>query len=298
MKKSILLLNGSSGTGRIREICFDLIEQLYRAGYRTEVCPVIPEDSQRINEFLNEKGPKCDLLVCAGGDGTLFHLVNTLMKMKKQPVIGYLPTGSTNDFARGIEIPTDLSSACRILTEGKPFAYDVGCLNGTYYNYVAAFGAFAAVSYSTDQDVKNVLGHTAYTINGLSHLGENLNYRTHLKIKADHFQAEGDYLFGAIYNSISIGGFVLSPENTPDNGKFDIMLIKAPDNIAEASSIFGALANKEIDRCPEILHREVSSAEILFDRPTKWTLDGEYGGIFDRASFSVASRAVTIMVSR
>lgn len=296
MKKAILIFNGSAGIGKVRQYAYQVIEELTSAGYRTEVWPILPD---RTNydpcRMLEQYGEDIDLVVCAGGDGTLFHLVNSLMRMKNKPLLGYLPLGSTNDFARVIPIPTEPEAAIEVLTHGHPFSYDIGKFNGLYFNYVAAFGAFAAVSYSTDQNTKNMLGHAAYTINGLSHFAENLSYRRHLHIKADHFHADGEYIFGAVYNAATIGGFQVAGKVTPDNGKFDLLLVKAPDNLMEVTSILNALTNQEIDSCPEILHREISNAEITFDEPTAWTTDGDFAEEGTVFRFQVCPRAITIL---
>ena len=296
MKKAILIFNGSAGLGMVREYAFQVIEELTAIGYRTEVWPVL-KDLKDYDpcKMLEQYREEVDLVVCAGGDGTLFHLVNSMMHMKKRPLLGYLPLGSTNDFARGIPISSDPEEAIDTLIHGHPFSYDIGNINGLYFNYVAAFGAFSSISYSTDQNTKNMLGHAAYTLNGLSHFAENLSYRRHLHIKADSFQADGDYMFGAIYNSVTIGGFQLSDKITLDNGRFDLLLVRAPDNLMETSSIINALANQDIDDCPEILHREISNAEIIFDEPTAWTTDGDFAEEGREFHFHVFPRAITII---
>ena len=296
MKKAILILNGTAGLGKIRQYALQVVEALTAKGYCCEVWPILPDKKGYDPcKMLEQYKEDIDLVVCAGGDGTLFHVINSMMKMSKRPKLGYLPLGSTNDFARGIPISSEPEEAIETLIYGHPFAYDLGNINGLYFNYVAAFGAFSSISYSTDQNTKNMLGHAAYTLNGLSHFAENLSYRRHLRITADHFHADGDYLFGAIYNSVTIGGFQLSDKITLDNGKFDLLLIRAPENLMETSSIINALASQNIDDCPEILHREISSAEILFDEPTAWTTDGDFAEEGKKFHFQVFPKAIRIL---
>jgi YegS/Rv2252/BmrU family lipid kinase len=236
------------------------------------------------------------MILCSGGDGTLNHVMSKMMEMEHRPVLSYVPAGSTNDFAKGLGIPSVRSKAIAIATEGKPFAYDIGKMNGNYFNYVAAFGAFSKVSYATDQELKNVLGYAAYVVSALAELPQNIGYSCHMKIEADGVLEEGDYVFGAVSNSASVAGMPLFADDSikQDDGLMELILIHAPKNFAEFNAIVTALATKEPDN-PYLTYRQVKSAKFISDDDIEWTLDGEFGGAYRETEITVMSKAITIM---
>jgi YegS/Rv2252/BmrU family lipid kinase len=218
------------------------------------------------------------------------------MGMEKKPRLAYVPAGSTNDFAKGIGIPAQRSKAIEAAVNGKPYVYDVGKMNDRYFNYVAAFGAFSKVSYATDQELKNVIGYAAYVISAVAELPQNIGYSTHMKVKADGVDEEGDYLFGAVSNSASVGGMNLFGETVikQDDGVMELLLIRAPKSLAEFNAIMGALATKEAGN-PYITYKQVPHVMIEADEEVEWTLDGEFGGAFRNTEITVVNKAITLM---
>ncbi|MBQ9643757.1 MAG: diacylglycerol kinase family lipid kinase, partial [Lachnospiraceae bacterium] len=218
---------------------------------------------------------------------------------ERRPQIGFIPTGSTNDFARSLGIPSEVGGAAVNLVRGVPYAYDIGSFNDQYFNYVAAFGAFTAVTYSTDQNFKNVLGHAAYVLTGISRLQENVTYKCHMKIEADGVELEDDYIFGAIYNATSVGGFSLrnAMNIQLNDGKFGLILIKAPENLQDVGQIVQALMDPNLDS-PYVLNMDVEHVRLIPDRNTEWTLDGESGGAPEEVEINVQSRALSILVPK
>ncbi len=295
-KRALVLINKTAGTGKAGTDSFNIITRLAESGYEPVVYPIIPGTELSSDILIEQYEGKIDLILCSGGDGTLNHVVSAMMDMEKKPLLAYVPAGSTNDFARGLGIPSVRAKAVDVALGGKPFAYDVGKMNDRYFNYVAAFGAFSKVSYATDQELKNVLGYAAYVISAMAELPQSIGYSTHMKVEADGITEEGDYLFGAVSNSASVGGMNLFGETVihQDDGQMELLLIRAPKNLAEFNAILSALATKEAGN-PYITFRQVKYANIVSDKKVEWTLDGEYGGAYKKVDITVMNKAITIM---
>ncbi len=298
-KRALVLINKSAGTGKAGADTFEIVAKLARKGYEPRVFPILPGTELSSEKLLAEYDGRVDLVLCSGGDGTLNHVMSAMMDMKKKPLLAYVPAGSTNDFAKGIGIPAQRSRAIEVAVNGRPYTYDVGKMNDRYFNYVAAFGAFSKVSYATDQELKNVIGYAAYVISALAELPQNIGYSTHLKVEADGIKEEGDYLFGAVSNSASVGGMNLFGETMirQDDGIMELMLIRAPKNLAEFNAIVAALATKE-EGNPYITYRQVAHVVIESEDDVEWTLDGEYGGAYRNTDITVINKAITLMVKK
>jgi YegS/Rv2252/BmrU family lipid kinase len=295
-KRALVLINKSAGTGKAGQDTFDMISSLAQKGYEPIAYPILPGTELTSETLIKEYDGKVDLILCSGGDGTLNHVMNAIMGMEKKPRLAYVPAGSTNDFAKGIGIPAQRSKAIEAAVNGKPYVYDVGKMNDRYFNYVAAFGAFSKVSYATDQELKNVIGYAAYVISAVAELPQNIGYSTHMKVKADGVDEEGDYLFGAVSNSASVGGMNLFGETVikQDDGVMELLLIRAPKSLAEFNAIMGALATKEAGN-PYITYKQVPHVMIEADEEVEWTLDGEFGGAFRNTEITVVNKAITLM---
>ena len=295
-KRALVLINKTAGMGRAGNDTFDIVKKLAENGYEPLVYPIIPGTELSSEILLAQYDGKIDMVLCSGGDGTLNHVMSAIMDMNKKPVLAYVPAGSTNDFAKGLGIPAQRSKAIDIAVLGKEYTYDVGRIGERYFNYVAAFGAFSKVSYATDQELKNVLGYAAYVISAIAELPQNIGYSTHLKVEADGITEEGDYLFGAVSNSASVGGMNLFGETVihQDDGQMELLLIRAPKNIVEFNAVISALATKEAGN-PYITFRQVKYANIESDDEVEWTLDGEYGGAYKKTRIAVMNKAITIM---
>lgn len=297
-KRLLLLLNGTAGKGKLGSSVYDIVKYFTLNGFDVVFRPVEPAAGLGSEEVMARVGGEFDYIVCGGGDGTLNHVINGLMKFREEdrPILGYIPAGSTNDFAKNVGIPVTVTGACRTVATGVPFKYDIGKLNDRYYNYVGAFGAFTKVTYSTNQTFKNAVGHAAYLLQAISTLQENINYSARIKFSADSFETEGDYVFGAIYSSSSVGGFAVPGNKTIslDDGTFEMLLINKPANFYELSATANALVNGKFDNQYISFHR-VKKVSITSEDDVSWTLDGEYGGSFRNMEFEVQKHAITIM---
>ena len=298
-KRALILINKIAGTGKAGNDAYDIIKTVAENGYEPIVYPILPGTDLTSERLLAEYEGKVDMVLCSGGDGTLNHVMSAMMDMKNKPVLSYVPAGSTNDFARGIGIPGNRSQAMKIAVKGKEFTYDVGKINDRYFNYVAAFGAFSKVSYATDQELKNVLGYAAYVISAIAELPQNMAYNCHMKIETDDLTEEGDYIFGAVCNSASVGGMKLleSADVHQDDGKMELILIRAPKNIGEMNLILTALAMGDVNS-NFITFRQVTRVTFYSDENTSWTIDGEYGGDARKTEIEVIDKAITIMTKK
>ncbi|MBQ3798406.1 MAG: YegS/Rv2252/BmrU family lipid kinase [Butyrivibrio sp.] len=295
-KKALVLINKSAGTGKAGTDTLNIATRLAEAGYEPIIYPIIPGTELTSEGIIGRYEGEISLILCSGGDGTLNHVMSCIMKMEHKPVLAYVPAGSTNDFAKGLGIPSIRARAIDLAVEGKPFAYDVGKMNDKFFNYVAAFGAFSKVSYATDQELKNVLGYAAYIISAIAELPQNIGYSSHLRIVADGIEEEGDYVFGAVSNSASVAGMPLfdDEEIKQDDGQMELILVRAPKNLAEFNAIVSSLATKTPDN-PYITYRQVKKATFISENEIEWTIDGEFGGASKLTEISVINKAITIM---
>ena len=295
-KRALVLINKSAGTGRGGSRTFDIATALAARGYEPIVYPIIPGSGLTSETIISKYDGHVDTIVCSGGDGTLNHVVGAVMGMKHKPVISYIPSGSTNDFAKGIGIPSMPASAIEVAVNGTPYSYDVGRMNDRYFNYVAAFGAFSKVSYATDQDLKNVLGYAAYILSAIAELPQNIGYSCHMEIEADGVVESGDYVFGAVSNSSSVAGMTLFGDEKiiQDDGQMELILIHAPKNLAEFNSVISALAMRTPDN-QYLTYKQVKKVTFRSEDNIEWTIDGEFGGAYRQTEVEVLQRAMTIM---
>ncbi len=236
-----------------------------------------------------------DLVVCCGGDGTLNETVSGLLHCPDHPPLGYLPAGTTNDFAASLHLPRDSVAAARVAVNGIPVPIDIGRFNDRYFVYVASFGAFSSTSYTVPQHLKNTLGHTAYILEAVRQLPGAFR-PIPLSITADGEILDGDYLFGSISNSTSIGGLMkLSPSEVGlDDGQYELLLVRDPKNPLEIQNLAAALLAQKYDH-EGIIYRHVSHLEIETEAELPWSLDGEYEPGAKRVVIDNLHRVLTLM---
>ena len=293
----LILINNTAGTGRALDDIFDIISGYASKGYEPVVYPIIPGTELTSENIIDKYRGQVDTIMCIGGDGTLNHVMSSIVSMEadKRPVLAYIPSGSTNDFAKCLGIPDTREAAIDTAINGRLYSYDVGRLNGRYFNYVAAFGAFSEISYDTDQTLKNVMGYAAYVINAITKLPQNINYSCPMRIEYDGEAEEGEYVFGAVCNSVTVGGMKLFGRGGVklNDGLMELLLIRAPKSFGELNSILTSLATG-VDDNPYISSRLVSHVTFRSDNEVTWSVDGEYGGESRESEIEVLRKAVTI----
>ena len=272
MKKMLFIMNPFAGVKRANRHLADILLTFTQAGY--EVITHMTLGRGDATAVAREKGKDVDLVVCCGGDGTLNETITGLLSAGADTPIGYIPAGSTNDFAASLKLPTNILKAAQTIVEGEPVSYDVGRFGNRYFSYVASFGAFTRSSYATPQNIKNALGHTAYVLSGITELSQIRN--EHVKMEIDGQVVEGDFLFGAICNSTSVGGILtLDPKQVDmGDGLFEILLVRAPENLGEIHECIQALQSQKYN-CAMLTFRSAQKVRIFADPEMPWTLDGE-----------------------
>ena len=274
----LFIFNPRSGRERLRTKLLDILDLFVKAGY--EVTVHVTQSAGDAQKQVEKKGGGVELLVCSGGDGTLNEVVSGMMawSREKRPQLGYIPAGSTNDFAASLDLPKNMLRAAAIAVAGRPFAIDVGKFgDGRYFVYVAAFGAFTEVSYKTPQETKNVLGHQAYMLEAVKRIAGLKSYR--MKFFWDDQELEEDFILGMVTNTISIGGFkgLVQPRVALNDGEFEVMLVRKPRTPKDIQSIVSCLINKDAENDCVYMFR-TSNLRMESEEIVDWTLDGEYGG--------------------
>ena len=272
MKKMLFVMNPYSGMRRASRYLADIIALYNRAGY--EVTVHMTGGQGDATQVVESRAKDMDIVVCCGGDGTFNETVSGLLRVGADVPVGYIPAGSTNDFASSLKLPTNIMQAALDVVEGEPVAYDVGKFGDRYFSYVASFGAFTRASYSTPQSVKNALGHTAYVLEGINELSQIKN--EHVRMEIDGQVIEDDFLFGAISNSTSVGGILtLSPEIVDmADGQMEVLLVRAPRNLTEITECIQAVQSQKYN-CAMITFQSARHVRIYADPQMPWTLDGE-----------------------
>ena len=297
-KKVLMIVNPKAGKARPKAKTdgglFDAVCAFCSAGYLVEAYTT--QRRGHATELARTRGPGSDLIVCCGGDGTLNETVCGLMQYDgTRPPLGYLPSGTTNDFAASLHLPRELLAAARVALSGIPTPIDVGKFNDRYFVYVASFGAFTQTSYAVPQSLKNALGHTAYMLEAIRQL-PSIQRAFSVSITADGEKLDGEYLFGSISNSTSIGGLMkLSPSEVQLNdGKYELLLVRNPRNPLEIQTLATALLTQNYSH-HGIVYRHVSHVEFSTADDMPWTLDGEYAPSVPHGVIDNLSRSIVLM---
>lgn len=293
MKKLLFIYNAKSGKAKIRNSLADVIDTFVKAGYRVEAYPTqCAGDAKR---KVKEIGKKFNHIVCSGGDGTLNEVISGVMDIDKNPVIGYIPSGSTNDFAASIKLPKTIEQSAKIAVKGQPIKVDVGEFNDRNFIYIAGFGLFTSVSYQTSQALKNTMGHTAYIIEGAKTLGDfSKSYR--MKFAFNGKVISDRFIYGMITNTRSVGGFqnIMGNSVVLNDGLFEVTLVKEIKNVVELENVLEALVNPS-KKCDNVYRFKTPSLSIISEEPVAWVLDGESGGTHKRVKISINEKAIKIM---
>ncbi len=275
-RKALLIVNPKSGNMRAMSFIAPVIDALSRKGFETlALTTTCRGDATRI---AAEYGADNELLICSGGDGTINEVIRGVMMLEKEsrPIIGYIPTGSTNDFSNALGLPKRQDLLIDTAVNGVPSEIDVGCFNGRHYAYLASFGAFTDISYSTPQESKNALGFLAYLGSGMNSIANIKPTHTSAVINGEILT--DDYAFVSVSNTPSVAGVINYSRRTHvdlNDGLFEVMLINYPENAIEVSKIAHALSTADFDNC-ELMHRySCSEVRFILDEPVDWMLDGE-----------------------
>ena len=292
-KDMLFIYNPKAGKALIRNHLVDILDVFVKGGYEVTVYPTQARGDAI--KKTKKKKDKYDIVVCSGGDGTLDEVCTGMMESKVKVPIGYIPAGSTNDFAASLNLSKNMVQAAEDIVNGDTFAVDIGIFNEDIFAYIAAFGLFTEVTYETDQQVKNVLGHVAYLLEGMKSLATIKKYK--LKVMADENVIEDEFIFGMITNSHSVGGFQRITGNNVelDDGEFEVTLIKYPKNPIELNRVMAALVDRDIDaECMYCF--KAKEVRIESEEEVAWTLDGEFGGSHKEVTVKNLHKSLEIRV--
>jgi len=293
-RKMLLIFNPTAGRGLFQDYLYEVVDKFTKNGFAVTLHPT--QCKRDAYETALARGGDYDCLVCSGGDGTLNEVVDALMAMPRKPLLGYIPAGTTNDFAYSLGLSGDILLAADTICNGVPMPIDIGQFQTEFFSYVAAFGLFTDVSYGTSQSLKNILGHMAYVLEGVKRLPFIKPY--HCDIVCDGEEISDDFIFGMVLNSVSVGGFRLPmvQENCLGDGAFEVILLKNINNFGELQAVIGTLMG---DKCSDsIIVRTASRIQITCDGPLDWTLDGEYGGSHQQVDIYIHKHALNIIAPK
>ncbi len=269
------VFNPKAGKEKIKSELGNIIELFSVEGHKITVAATTKRGDA--TEWVEKLEEGYDRVICSGGDGTLDEVVYGMMKRKNPIPIGYIPAGSTNDFAASVGIPNGMMNAAKTAISDKTFKCDVGMFNKKTFVYVAAFGAFTEVSYATPQDKKNRLGHAAYLVEALRHVTEIKPF--HMHIETDHMTIDDFFIYGMITNSDSVGGIkkITGSNVSLNDGYFEVTLVREPKSPVEMNAVIAALLNRELT-AKDLYYFKADKISFTSEKDVPWTLDGEYGG--------------------
>ena len=296
MKTLLFIYNIHAGKGRMKAHLANILDTLTKEGWLVTVRPT--QGAGDAAEVANAMGGHFDRIVCSGGDGTLHEVVSGLIPLDRKPEVGYIPAGTTNDFAKNLHLPRGMERMARTAAAGVPRPVDIGRFNDRIFIYVAAFGAFTDVAYNTPQQFKNLFGHLAYVLEGATRLGSIQAYP--LTVEHDGGTETGEFCYGMISNTISVGGFRGMPKAPVelDDGIFEVILVRQPQNALQLQAIIKALLTMSEDDQGLVASYRTSRLKITCPEELPWTLDGEYGGAPDTAVIENCRKAVTIVYGK
>ena len=290
-RKLLFVVNSHAGKEAIRTQMVRVLDTFVRAGWVPTV--YMSQHSGELPALVRKWAPDYDLVVCSGGDGTLNETLNGLMPLERRPALGYIPAGTTNDFAASLGIPKNLAKAALAAVEGVPVSLDVGRFGSRYFAYVAAFGAFTDVTYSTPQQYKNSLGRLAYLIEGAQRLSSLKTYP--LRLEYDDGCTEGEFFVGLVSNSNYVAGLPVGRwiDTSMSDGLMEVTLVRKPAQMIELTRVASNLLKGELD--PEVVFTvKTRRLRVTSPEPIPWTLDGEYGGAPTDVTLENLHRALTV----
>lgn len=296
MKRLLFIYNPQAGKGILKAKLADVVDIFVKEGYEVVAYPT-QSYQDAYHKMLSCNWEEFDRIVCGGGDGTIDEVVTGMVSRGISIPLGYIPTGTTNDFASSLHIPRDILQAASNAVTGEAFPCDIGRFNDDVFVYIAAFGLFTDVSYETKQEVKNVLGHLAYVLEGTKRLFNIPSYR--MKVTCNGEIVEDEFAFGMVTNSRSVGGFrnMVGKQVVFDDGLFEVTLIKTPKNPIALQEIVAALISEQVNaRHMFSFKAERITFESLEEIP--WTLDGEFGGNHDRVQIENMKQKLPIVVPK
>ena len=293
-KRLLLIVNPLSGQAKMNTKLLKVVEIFSSADYSVTVYPTKAK-GDATNHCLTLSDNDYDIIVVCGGDGTLNEVITGIMQKGLNIPLGYIPAGTLNEWSSGLKISRNIEIAAKDILTGQRIRLDIGKFGDKYFSYTSSFGAFTSASYSAPQDVKNVLGQAAYFFEGIKSLAAIKPIR--LKCSYEQGEVEGEFLFGAISNSMSVGGIVKYDKSAVElnDGQFEVLLIRNPDNLLKLQPIIDGILKHEFDR-EGIVFFKTQKLSIETEESLSWTLDGEFAETNGEIAISNVHNAITFIV--
>lgn len=272
----LFIVNPVSGKKTITDYMIDILNLYCKKGL--EVSVLITQYQGHAAQYVKVNSQRFDRIVCAGGDGTINEVVSGLREAcDYRTLLGYIPCGSTNDFASNFGLDDDVMESAERAISDNIISLDSGVLNDHSFLYTAAFGMFTDVTYSTPQSFKNVLGHQAYIVSALNHLASIKPIKA--VIAYDDQIIEDEFLVGMVTNSERVAGISNLYRGDADltDGLFEVLLLRYPKSVIEINEALSAFVMKKWDS-RMLYYFKTPKLKIWSEDKIKWTLDGEYGG--------------------
>ena len=272
MEKIFLVANPRSGMLKLKNNLLNIINVFSQAGYLVTVYPT--KGRRDATNVISRLSDEYTTIICCGGDGTLNEVIAGLMQNENRYRLGYIPAGTLNEWSSSLGISRNMITAAQDIVNGCILPLDIGMFDQNYFTYTASFGAFTDASYSTPQDIKNIIGQAAYILEGIKSIGNIKPCK--MTFKYDDKVIDGEFLFGSISNSMSVGGIIKLDQSIAalNDGLFEVLLIKNPANISQLNSIINCIIKKDFNN-PNIYFFRTNHLSINADRDIPWTLDGE-----------------------
>lgn len=292
--KMLFIVNPIAGRNHSKNSLQRAIELFRNNGYSVTMRKTASKG--HATELVLNHGKNQDIIVCSGGDGTLNEVISGVMKLGNNITLGYIPSGTTNDFASSLNLSDRMDTAAMTILNGQPRTVDIGLFGeNRFFSYIASFGAFTGSSYSTPQSYKNVIGHLAYVLDGMRDIPNIRPY--HVRVESEGEIYEGEYIFGAVSNSISIGGLLKLDSSDVDlnDGLFEIILIKNPKTPIELSKMLLSISKRDYkDKLIQFI--KVKEATFYMEDTIPWSIDGEYEAGASKIRIQNIPNAINIMV--
>jgi len=291
-QKLLLIFNPKSGVQKFPQYLFEVVDKFTAAGFLVTAYPT--QAAGEVRAVISRCAGEYDLLVCSGGDGTISEAVDAMMGLTRRPAFGIIPAGTVNDFATSLNIPKDILAAADVVTSAKTRPLDVGRFGERHFSYVAAFGMFTDISYSTPQNTKNMLGKLAYFVEGIKRFGSSKP--TYCEVLLDGEAVRGEFALGIVANAHSIAGIKVPSkiDVSMDDGLLEVALVHAPYTLKDRQEIIAYLLNQEIDT-DLLTFRRAKKITFTSETPIAWTLDGDFGGEYKQISIENRHHAIEVL---
>ena len=296
MKKLLFLYNTHAGKGLLKSRLAAVQDALAAAGWDVTIHPT--QGAGDATAVAAARAGEFDRIVCSGGDGTLHEVVAGLMGLENRPEVGYIPAGTTNDFAKNLSLPRGMEPWPGAAA-GVPRPVDIGSFNDRYFMLCGRLlGPLPTWLTDTPQPVKNIFGHLAYVLEGATRLGSIQAYP--LTVEHDGGVEEGGFCYGMVSNTVSVGGFKGMPAEPVrlDDGLFEVVLVRQPQNPLQLQAVIKALLTMSPDEGGLVTSFRTSRLRVACGQELPWTLDGEFGGAPAVAEIVNRQKAVTIVYGK